>query len=182
MNRPLTQCRALLVLTVLVGLLTSAGAALAAEDPLEVQTSNVKGKDGSSLAWSVTNRSNREIVAYTIVADLFDSAGKRVAQLSTNAIMNLTSSKGSRGSLAPGATAGSNRPFSLPLESNGRPVDSRVFVDYVLFKDGSTWGPDVTKQSLKITGMQDGWRMSRAELKRLLAEHGIQAVAEVLAN
>jgi hypothetical protein len=143
----------------------------AVSSPLEVQTSTVSAGQGFNLTCRVTNKSNQDIVAYTIVVDFLESSGKPAGRLSTNAIMNLaTNSNGSTRGLSPGATGGSNRPFSLPSEPNGTPVRFRVFVDYVLFKDGSTWGPDVMKQSLKIVGTQDGWRMSRAELKRLLAE------------
>jgi len=150
--------------------------------PLEVQSSTAKAAEGFSLTCSVTNKSNQEIVAYSIVADFFDSSGNPAGRLSTNAIMNLaTNSKGSTRGLAPGATGGTNR-FALPTESNGTPVSYKVSVDYVLFKDGSTWGPDTAKQSLTITGTQQGWRQSRSQLKRLMAERGIQAVADALAD
>jgi hypothetical protein len=159
-----------------------AGKIAPAESPLEIQTFTVKSVQGVDLTSSVINRSSKDIVAYTIVADFFDSAGTPTARLSANAIMNLASaSKGSTGGLAPGASGGTNR-FPLPTESNGTPVDYKVSVDYVLFKDGSTWGADTAKQSLAITGTQQGWRQSRMALKRLMAERGIQAVADALAE
>jgi len=160
-----------------------AGPALAAESPLEVQTSTVKAAEGFNLTCSLINKSTKDIVAYTIVADFLDSAGKSAGRLSTNAIMNLaTNSKGSTGGLAAGAVLAQKRLFTLPTESDGTPVRFKVFVDYVLFKDGSTWGTDSTKQSLKIMGTQEGWRQSRMALKRLMAERGIQAVADALAD
>ena len=150
--------------------------------PLEVQSSTAKATEGFNLTCNVTNTSNQEIVAYTIVADFFDSSGKPAGRMSTNAIMNLaTNSKGTTHGLPPGATGGTNR-FALPTESNGTPVSYKVSVDYVLFKDGSSWGPDTAKQSLAIMGTQQGWRQSRAQLKRLMAERGIQAVAEALTD
>jgi hypothetical protein len=156
---------------------------LAADSPLEVQTSTVRAAEGHNLNCSVTNRSDKDVVAYSIVADFFDSQNKPAGRLSANAIMNLTTnSKGLTGGLAPGQTGGPNRPFTLPAKSDGTPVSFKVSVDYVLFKDGSTWGPDSMKQSLNIMGTQQGWRQSRAHLKQLLAERGIQAVAEALAD
>lgn len=183
MKRPLalwTGCLSLLLWAPIADANQQDGAA---DSPLEVQTSTVKAEEGFNLTCGVTNKSNKDIAAYTIVADFFDSAGKPAGRLFTNAIMNLaTNSKGSTGGLAAGATGGSNRAFTLPTDANGTPVSFKVFVDYVLFKDGSTCGPDATRQSLKIMGTQEGWRQSRAQLKRLLSERGIQAVADALAE
>ena len=153
-----------------------------AGSPLEVQSSTAKSSEGFALACSVTNKSNQEIVAYTIVADFVDSSGKPAGRLSANTIMTLsTNSKGSTSGLAPGAKGKTSR-FVLPTESNGTPASYKVSVDYLLFKDGSTWGPDIEKQSLAIKGTQQGWRQSRAQLKRLMAERGIQAVADALTD
>jgi len=171
-----------LSLLALVGIIHANQQDPIAVSPLEVQSSTAKTTNGFALTCSVTNKSSQEIVAHTIVVDLFDSSGKPAGRLSTNAIMNLaTNSKNSTSSLAPGATGGTTR-FPLPTESNGTPVTYKVSIDYVLFKDGSTWGPDTAKQSLAIMGTQQGWRQSRAQLKRLMAERGIQAVADALAD
>ena len=150
-----------------------------APGPLEVQTSTVKSAQGVDLTCSVVNTSTMDIVAYTLVAELFDSEGKPAGRLSSNAIMNLAKSTGS---LAAGATGSPRRPFALPTGSDGKPVSFKVFVDYVLFKDGSTWGPDAARQSLKIMCTQEGWRQSRAQLKWLMSQRGIEAVADAWAE
>ena len=148
----------------------------ATDSPLQLRTT----VEEPTLICDVTNKSNKDIAAYTIVVDLFDSAGKAAGQLSANAIMSLAiNSKGSTGSFAPAATRRSNR-FTLPTDASGKAPGFKVFVDFILFKDGSTWGADVTKQSLRIMGINEGWRQSRAQLKQLLSERGIQAVADAL--
>jgi hypothetical protein len=58
--------------------------------------------------------------------------------------------------------------------------DYRISVDYVLFKDGSTWGPDAMKTSLKIAGILKGWQLSNSHLKEVMQTGGVNAVAAEL--
>lgn len=57
---------------------------------------------------------------------------------------------------------------------------ARITVDYVLFADRSSWGPDSLHQSERLAGVDEGWRLATAHLKRLLEESGAQAVTEYL--
>jgi hypothetical protein len=58
--------------------------------------------------------------------------------------------------------------------------DTQISVDYVLFVDGSGWGPDTTHHSLELQGVIRGSKLVRAILKRKLQTEGPEAVLEAL--
>jgi hypothetical protein len=55
-----------------------------------------------------------------------------------------------------------------------------IIVDYVLFPDGTSWGPNSLGQASALKGMQQGWRLAVSTLKRMLNEQGPTAVASYL--
>lgn len=180
-----TGCVVTIALVVLLygNQLDSAKPETIGQNPLEVQTRLVQTADGFQLSYSLTNTSGKDIVACSVIVDYADHAGVAAGRLFANEIMGLEiDAVDSPKSLGPGAVAGGNRRFPLPTGPDGRPVNFKISVDYVAFKDGSTWGPDSAKQSLKIAGIREGWSQARSTLRRLRNERGIQAVADALGN
>lgn len=57
---------------------------------------------------------------------------------------------------------------------------SRLIVEYVLFTDGSSWGPDSKGQAGHINGVIQGRRATIALLKRIMETQGVRAVEEIL--
>lgn len=58
--------------------------------------------------------------------------------------------------------------------------DIRIAVDYVVFEDGTTWGPDTEKLGRAIKAEISGARAERRRLKMLLTKYGPQKVVEEL--
>ncbi|MBX5494537.1 MAG: hypothetical protein IRZ15_04305 [Bryobacteraceae bacterium] len=53
-------------------------------------------------------------------------------------------------------------------------------MDYVLFQDGTHWGPNSLGQGAKLEGIQQGWTTAIGRVKQLLVEKGSSAVIDYL--
>jgi hypothetical protein len=82
----------------------------------------------------------------------------------------------------------SSRPIQGGSDTKPPNVDSHpdvvkgISVDYVLFADGSKWGPDTRKESEKIAGVLEGHDVTVFALKHMLQTQGVDAVIEYLEN
>ncbi len=148
--------------------------------PLEIQSFSRQSADSSAeVSLTVLNKADKDVVALTLATTYFDAENKAVGRLATNQIFGLEP-KATRKTLAPGERWATQKGLPLPVSQNGSPARYEIVVDYVLFKDGSTWGPDQMKQSLHIAGIQKGWALARSTLRSVLAKQGEQAVVEIL--
>jgi hypothetical protein len=55
-----------------------------------------------------------------------------------------------------------------------------VSVDFVLFEDGTTWGPDTLGESQYVIGVFDGQKDALADIKALFGSHNEGALKELL--
>lgn len=138
--------------------------------PIEVETVIFETPDGQAVASRVRNVSEKEVVAY-VACEPREKTGSGCDRIQ---IAVLATARPPRDRLRPGEIL-QDRRFQGPALKM-----SRATVDYVLFADGSSWGPDSKKQSLYIRGVIQGRRVTVAELKRTMETQGIRAVEEFL--
>lgn len=137
-----------------------------------VMTQAVEQHEGSQrqLSLRFVNQSEKPIVAYVLKTEVYDSSGKAGG---ATCCLRL------RGAL-PGIQdwqPGENIEDAVRLAT---PAAAKPSIDYVLYSDGSTEGPDSCGESLRVKGMQVGIRVERSRLKRILTEKGYGALAEDL--
>ena len=171
------QAHTLRLLTAAV-LLTGAFTALQAQPasrdqpPLQVQLVTAETSQGQEYFWRVKNVSQKDVSAY--VACVPNETG-RCTQIHTTVY---ATSSPPLDRLRPGETR--EEPH---LKATGARPPKTVLpatVDYVLFADGSAWGPDTRRQSLWIRGVIQDARGTLARLKRLLDTEGVGAVVKIL--
>lgn len=138
--------------------------------PIEVEMVLYQTSDGQRVASRVRNVSEKEVLAYVACEpqERPDSGYERI-HLAVFAMARPPHDRLRPGEVRQGGSFG-----GTPLKV------SRATVDYVLFADGSSWGPDSKRQSLQIRGLIEGRRATIAELKRVLETQGSRAVEEIL--
>ena len=171
MQKPL----ALLAVTLLP--LMVRGASPSANSPLAL--SNVS-QQGSTVSFDLTNISQKPIRADVIACAVRGTNRQPGAvTLQQTAVYGLGPDI-----LAPLAfDAGVTHQEHLggiPPTPRGQ-VDSCVLsIDYVLFTDGSAWGPDTRKASLDIRGVISGYNRAVMGLQRKLKAAGTDAVVQYI--
>jgi hypothetical protein len=123
---------------------------------------------------SLTNRSEKEILGYNVVAESFDSGGQMV--LSTWLRGVKTGPSGPR-PFAPGKTW-QGRNVHPGKDKAGNTLRCVLRVDYVAFSDGSSWGEDTLKQADYIQGRLQGARSASNRLRWILETKGPKALEE----
>jgi hypothetical protein len=158
--------------------LTSSFTALAAQaaagdqPPLEVERVIIQSPEGERHLWRVKNVSQKDVSAF--VACIHNEKGLCVHMHTTI----YATRPGPSGRLRPGETREEPPPKlagAAPAKAVARPT-----LDYVLFADGSAWGPDSRGQSHVIRAAIAAARGTLAWLKRVLDTQGINAVVEIL--
>ncbi len=141
------------------------------EPPVRVELSSVRRPNGQEVSsWRVTNVSRKEVRAYVAVLESSgNEAGCRRVHVSVFGLDPLAQDR-----LRPGE----QRQDRIGAMGGGAP--QRATVDFVLFTDGSTWGPDTQHKSLLIQGLLQGRRALLAQLKRVLETQGVEAVVKIL--
>jgi hypothetical protein len=132
------------------------------------------------ITYDLANTSGKAIRAYVIAIDYTHATGAPGGRFSLTGI---------RGMLAPpqpdSLQAGEvvhQTVRHIPLESDGTPLGFKLSVDYVLFTDGSWWGPDTLKESRQVLGTLSGHDQALFVLKDILDQQGPDAVADYLKN
>ncbi len=129
----------------------------------------------SKLSFYLTNRSSKVIDAYALRVGILDASGRPVSHLARAAAKKLLPASDQKGH-APDETWEGHFDLPLVLRQNISVADVKISVDYIFFDDGSTWGPDIARQSVRIAGMREGALMERDRLRKLLKRAGIDAV------
>jgi hypothetical protein len=112
---------------------------------------------GHAARGTYKNVSGKPIATFVVAEELLDSSGKVLLKASHTETKSLTPEKA-------GFKAGSSDEINLLLpfdkETGLVNADSvRVSLDYVVFQDGSEWGPDTRRQREKIRAMREGAAM-----------------------
>lgn len=107
------------------------------------------------------NLSAKPISAYAVVLRLKNEAGRTESRFTkTIAVRGVMGSR-ARPDFAPGeAWSEAVGEFTLQQGGVGK-LRPELEVDYVLFADGTAWGPDKTKHSLYIQGLRAGRQAPR---------------------
>jgi hypothetical protein len=135
------------------------------------------GESGQQVA-RVTNASAKKVQAYVLAVDAVDDSGKVVFRVSEISMRGLQPPP--YDAFAPGEA--SQDEIRLPQRENGGAAlkVGRVALDFVLYTDGSSWGPDTKKESVRVRATIAGWRTAIAYMRSVLKEKGPSAVAEYL--
>jgi hypothetical protein len=125
---------------------------------------------GATLELSMTNNSGKEIVA-SVVLVLFKTP--KGSQIQAADVEDRTLRPGGS-PLAPGVRATAE--VSIPTQSGVELPMTETQVDYLLFSDGTSWGPDAAHLSLQIKGTRSGWAKAYRHLNATLTQQGKDAV------
>jgi hypothetical protein len=114
----------------------------------------------------LTNNSSRRIAAYVLRHEYVDERTGSPAWILATAVAT--------GGVVPAFRGASYVPGQVwtdtirrhPAPKAGARYRIHSTVDYVMFIDGSGWGPDKKKLSLKLQGMRDGARLQQEMLER----------------
>jgi hypothetical protein len=135
------------------------------------------GPTGAVVPLYVSSKSPKNILAYVLCAEFFDGSGRKMGLATKTSNKAIGSPSAVRYF---GAQTSWQDDFEIPASGDGRAVSHKISVDFVLFQDGSRWGPDTTKTSLKIEGVIQGYKLERARLRRIAQTHGVKALLDDL--
>ena len=134
-------------------------------------TVHVQG--GAAIDLQVTNQSDKVAIAWVLISRHFKDDGTAVSR--SFKVVSLPEEPNS--GLAPGdAWYGQ---LEIP-SADGRAVAHDLALDYVLFSDGTSWGPDAGGFSAHIAGQAQSRRVERARLREILERQGPEALAQEL--
>ncbi len=154
-----------------------------ARAPLEI--SSIKILDDASslqnlLRFDMRNCSDKSLIGYVLKIRLKDQMG--ALRDSGNYSSEKLPTSPVDGKYSPGETWTDQ--YQLPVTSvdslSVRYTDADLVIDYVLFADGSSWGPNASGQGTALGKVRRGAEIERARLKRILADKGLQALLDDL--
>ncbi|HVU44796.1 MAG TPA: hypothetical protein VHD85_01645 [Terracidiphilus sp.] len=121
---------------------------------------------------TLRNNSPLEALAYVVVVGSVDQDGKkgptRVTQYTKHALFDDQTPFQAGGVF--------QKTVSGFVDKAGRPLKAEPALDYVLFADGSEWGPDTLKQSREVKAILRGANTAALSLNKLLESQGAAAV------
>lgn len=122
------------------------------------------------------NQSTKAVEAISVVVEYFDERGDSRGTVTLSECADMLANSQLAG---PGAEWELN-PSQLPLGAEPGRGSYRARIDFVRFRDGTEWGPDEAKESLRFTGIRSGVAATRQYLKTLLRQRGVEAVIQEL--
>lgn len=138
------------------------------DDPVRILGISPKGQDfPNRYVVEIYNQSAKGIIAYAVATRSFGPLTGRIAEL-----------KGPRPGVdvIPDSTRWVAE-LNVPPDD---PQGSEIYVDYVKFDDGATWGPNDSHYGEWVDGFLMGYRAGKAGLRSLLKRGGVEAlVAEI---
>jgi len=157
-------------------LLLSIPAALSAQEaaPISVVSSGQALTGDSPIDLQLTNLTSKKIVGYVLLFVPRDGPSTSAQRTVETRITGLEPPP-ARESFAPGEVWRHRTGFK-----GSKLTESRIVVDYVIFSDRSTWGPNSAGKAERMKGIEEGWHASLLQLKALLDEKGPAGVAEML--
>lgn len=133
------------------------------------------GTDPVRFSYRLTNVSSKDVRAYTLAIRLLDKTGADIGSVRKTGIRGLR--PGGPDAFKPGEAMDEHLG---KFQSSRTVVGYASSLDYVLFADGSSWGPDKLKSSRDIQHLLEGRRATLAGLKEMLNKSGPDAVAAYL--
>lgn len=143
--------------------------------PLKI--SNVSQK-GPIISFDLTNVSRKTVRADAVACELRGANGQNLGEMQQTAVYGL----GPEMLAMPfgGRMAHQEHFAEIPEGQNGHFDSCVLSVDYVLFTDGSAWGPDTRKASSDIRGIISGYDQALLELQKKLNANGADAVLQYI--
>ena len=135
-----------------------------AGDPVRILGISPKGQDfPNRFEVDIYNQSTKGIIAYAVATRSFGPLTGRIAEL-----------KGPRPGVdvIPDSTRWTAELNVAPDDPEG----SEIYVDYVKFDDGTTWGPNNSHYGEWVEGFLMGYRSGKAGLRSLLKRDGVEAL------
>ena len=146
--------------------------------PIEIVEPAVSGTEPVSTV-VLRNASTSRIAGYIIRFSDFGPNGVLLNESFSSTLVGLASDH-PRQAYVPGET------WKLETRAAGRQgmpgATRKVSVDFVLFEDGTGWGPDTKHGSLRLRGVVEGWRAAHGHLRRVLKEKGAAGVIEEISK
>lgn len=150
-----------------------------------VEFSNIvitRGEFGGAVNFTMTNLSSKRVCAYILEVDTSDSSGKSLGGPTQSAEM--MPPPGGKGDYSPGEQWKENVTLGQQYQ-DGTPLiaaSAQISLDYVLFDDGTGWGPNKSRQAIALGKMRRGVLQERDRLRKLLAERGVKALLDDLSQ
>ena len=156
------------------------------EPPLEIGTIHwsTDPRYPDTLSVPMTNLSEKYVHAYVLGVFYLDENAENVGGASNWASSEKMPVPGKSDGHAPGETW-SEHLYPPNITINDVPVliaGAQVLVDVVRFADGSTWGPNKSRQAIALGRARGGALAERSRLRRVLEEQGLQALLEDLSQ
>lgn len=161
----------------LLSLASVAAAQAPTELPLAVSDISLSARNEGLVSFNLRNQSSKGIIGWVLVADFFDKAGQPVTRTTE---VRIAGRRLGTMTYTPGQSWEGR--MTIPKGPDGEPLQHKIYIDYVLFADRSSWGPDSTHHSLKLQGIVQGWAMAYSYLRQLLKQQDEQAVASDLSR
>ncbi|HTV55028.1 MAG TPA: hypothetical protein VMI06_08930 [Terriglobia bacterium] len=169
--------RALALLGILVASLFASGAQQPAKPPLVIASVSYQG---GAVSFDLTNASQKPIRA-DVIACTLQAAKLHLAVLTVQqtSIYGLGPDLLVVPAFDPGLTH--HEQFKgIPGSPIGQVRSCSLSVDYVLFTDGTGWGPDTRNSSRAIRGVIAGYNRAVLGLQRKLQQSGADAVLQYI--
>ena len=136
---------------------------------------SVHPEGGAAIELQVINLSDNVAIAWVFTSRHFGRDGSVVSRSFKVVVLPEETNSG----LTPGASWLGT--LHIP-SADGRAVDHDLVLDYVLFSDRSSWGPDTGGFSRHIAGQMQARRVERARLREILERQGVQALTQELSR
>jgi len=135
---------------------------------------------GRPFRYTLTNRSQKPILGAVVAITFYDGDGARQAGPAEITAMSLVNSDPP---LAPGGVKNVAVTQTYVVGRGKRqapPTRSELRLDYVLYQDGTHWGPDSTHSGARIPAMRLGASLELDQMRLLLQRGGAAALLQHL--
>lgn len=177
------KVQALLCCLSLAGGVTTLAQSVTDPAPLSVAEKVLTSTTPPTIDLTVTSRSTKNVTAYSVILQAVNPEGQlgpKITQTVVVAFNPPMSNVPYPNGLKTGDSQHTNSLSAVFAPDRQVVKNHTVSVDYVRFNDGSTWGPDSMKTSLKVAGILKGWQLSNFHLKEVMQTGGVNAVAAEL--
>jgi hypothetical protein len=140
-------------------------------------TGDISPEKVSGIQFTIKNDSGKEIAAYVIAWNTITHTGKMGGSSMYIEDKSLLRSSNKMGI---GATEACEVMGSVTASPNDSFERLEVWVDYILFTDGTSTGPNKTRMAADITNRRQGAKMLRSYLQQTYQQKGIDSLLEEL--
>lgn len=144
--------------------------------PVIFKSELISQRDSGSMV-TLVNTSSKKIIAYVLKIEELDAEGKVIHKISDVRVFGLETLP-----ISGGKVAGEQWNHKSGLLANPGLPASRLTMDYILFEDNLTWGPNTLGLAAKISGIQEGWKVANVVHQQILQEQGTAGLVDYLSR